>query len=301
MIASHKIPLDGAQIGAITRMFSSSVVRELARKGRSPLFARLARQSGLTEAARAATPLAGFFDLAFQVLRQKPHRDEYIYKTALTQKILLGIHSLSTATMLTEFRVGKRKADVVILNGTSSVYEIKSERDNLDRLREQVSAYLHVFDHVNVITGENHLKAVEEAVPAEVGIQVLSDRFRISTLRPSCSNMRRITPSVVYESLQHREARQILERCGRRAPDVPNTQIHEAMKREFAQLGPEELHYSLVAVLKMSRSSLRLRDVVESMPKSLQAAALSVPMTARDRARLVQAMSVQLDQALDWA
>lgn len=45
----------------------------------------------------------------------------------IANKILLGKHSLNTSHMLSEFRVGYNKADVVIINGTSSVYEIKSE------------------------------------------------------------------------------------------------------------------------------------------------------------------------------
>ncbi|MEI9986083.1 MAG: sce7726 family protein [Aliidongia sp.] len=53
---------------------------------------------------------------------------------SVTQKILMGKHSLRTASMLNEFRAGSCKADLVILNGTATVYEIKSERDSLTRL-----------------------------------------------------------------------------------------------------------------------------------------------------------------------
>lgn len=63
-------------------------------------------------------------DSAFDVLKTAGLRDEYVYRAAITHKILLGTHSLNTACMLNEFRVGVCKADVAILNGTATVYEI---------------------------------------------------------------------------------------------------------------------------------------------------------------------------------
>src|SRR5689334_13769722 len=128
-------------MAAITRLFSSSVVRELARKGKSPIFARLARQSELFDRLEVNRCVHDLFDLAFSFLQREGYRDEYIYRAALTQKVLLGRHSLQTASMLNEFRVGDCKADVAILNGTATVYEIKSERDSLTRLQRQVASY----------------------------------------------------------------------------------------------------------------------------------------------------------------
>lgn len=49
------------------------------------------------------------FDAAFSLLQREGYRHEYIYKAALTHKILLGKHSLHTASMITEFRVGECK------------------------------------------------------------------------------------------------------------------------------------------------------------------------------------------------
>src|SRR5581483_181282 len=108
-----------------SRLFSATVLRELARKGRSPLFARLASQSHLLHTLSASERVYNAFETAFSFLRREGYRDEYIYKAALTQRILLGKHSLQTASMLNEFRVGECKADIAILNGTATVYEVK--------------------------------------------------------------------------------------------------------------------------------------------------------------------------------
>ena len=148
------------QLAAISRLFSSSVDREMARKGKSPLFARLATQSLSVDSLSGSQYVYSLFDGAFSILEREGNRHEYIYKAALTHKILLGKHSLQTASMLNEFRVGQCKADLVILNGTSTVYEVKSERDSLSRLERQVAAYATVFAQVYVIAAEKHVDAV---------------------------------------------------------------------------------------------------------------------------------------------
>ena len=43
------------------------------------------------------------FEAAFSLLKREGYRHEYIYKAALTHKILLGTHSLQTASMIHEF------------------------------------------------------------------------------------------------------------------------------------------------------------------------------------------------------
>src|ERR1019366_3298937 len=132
--------LELTQVSALSRFFSSSVVAELARKGTSPLLMKLAKEATIIERLPISRPIGLLFDVAFEVLKRKTNRHKYIYKAALTQRVLLGTHSLQTASMLTEFRTGNHKADMVILNGTATAYEIKSERDSLTRLSNQIEA-----------------------------------------------------------------------------------------------------------------------------------------------------------------
>ena len=126
--------IGASQLAVISRLFSSAVFREMATKGRSAAFARLFRESSLANSHHSLSRVADAFEAAFTILRAGGCRDEYIYKAALTHRVLLGTHSLKTACMMTEFRVETCKADLAILNGTSTVYEIKSERDSLGRL-----------------------------------------------------------------------------------------------------------------------------------------------------------------------
>ncbi|PKG80047.1 hypothetical protein CXF80_18020 [Shewanella sp. Actino-trap-3] len=75
----------------------------------------------------------------------KHYRYEYFYKNTIANNRLLGRHSLRTAAMITEFRVGRNIADCVIFNGSSTCYEIKTEFDSLSRLDAQLDSYLQIL------------------------------------------------------------------------------------------------------------------------------------------------------------
>lgn len=295
------VDLTATQLSAYSRLFSSAVVRELAGKKKSARFVRLARESGVLDGIKQSACVADVFDAAFTVLKQDGLRDEYIYKAALTHRILLGTHNLKTASMLTEFRAGECKADIAILNGTATVYEIKSERDSLARLDRQIQSYQRVFAKIFVIVGEGHVSGVLKATPSDVGILSLSRRYQISTVRDAVDRPDRICPLTVFESLRIAEAKDIAVRLGRVVPDLPNTEMHSALRAIFETFDPEDLHAAMLKTLKKSRSLLSLSSLVECLPRSLQPAALSMPLRKADHERLIAAVETPLRQAMGWA
>ncbi len=284
---------------ALARLFSSSVIRELAKNGNSPLVGRLLYESGLTSAIDNVTTYRDLFDWAYIILQTKENRHEYIYKNAIAQKVLLGKHSLNSSCMLTEFRAGACKADVVILNGKSTVYEIKSERDRLDRLEQQLTEYLKIFDLVQVITGENHLLALEKTIPSHVGIQLLSQRYTISEHRPAISNRANVAPESIFESLNRVEYLAILRKYGFVVSDVPNTRIHTVAKELFVSLTPEQAHDGMVEVLKQTRCTTNLRSFIGAIPNSLKAVAVSIPLNNHERMRFLDTLETRLDNILN--
>lgn len=294
-------PMTSEQFAAISRLFSSSVVRELARRGKSQLFARLAGQCLSLTSVSVTQRVGSFFDAAFSLLRREGYRDEYIYKAALTRNILLGRHSLQTASMLTEFRVGECKADVAILNGTATVYEIKSERDTLSRLERQVAAYAKVFARVYVIAAESHIDAVLSLVPKNIGVMRLDRRCHISPIRDAVDRAECTSPAAIFDSVRTDEARRILALKGVRVPPVPNTLLNAALRELFIKLEPREAHEGMVQVLKKTRNLLPLSDLVSQLPRSLQTAALTVPLRRLDHSRLVSAVNTRLNDAMSWA
>jgi hypothetical protein len=295
------VGLSPSQLSAISRLFSPAVFREMAAKGKSSLLIRLLKESCLLDTDPHLARVSDVFEAAFALLRSGECRDEYIYMAALTHKVLLGTHSLQTASMLHEFRVGQCKADLVILNGTATVYEIKSERDSLSRLEKQIETYKKVFASVYVIAGQNHVDAVVASMSKDVGVMCLSKRHQITTVREATNKPGRISPETIFEAVRTTEAKQILTYLGVSIPNVPNTVLHSELRKRFVRLRPQDVHAAMVQTLKCTRNLKPLSELIDNLPPSLQPAALSIPVKKAAHQRVIKAVSTRLTEAMEWA
>jgi hypothetical protein len=78
---------------------------------------------------------------------------------------------------------GAVRADVAVINGSLAGFEIKSDRDTLARLPNQVEVYGRVFDYVTLIVGPKHAATIGKAVPAFWGIVVATEDDGVLHLR----------------------------------------------------------------------------------------------------------------------
>lgn len=258
----------------IAKFFSGPAIREMATTGKSFFISSLLKESQLINYLPKTFTYYEFFENVYYYLLRY-YRSEYIYKNAIANKILLGKHSLNTSTLLSEFRVGKSKADVVILNGSSSVYEIKTEFDNFDRLKDQIQSYKDVFDEINVITNEDQLERLEGNIEKNIGILLLTDQYTIRNIRKPISNKINIKPGVIFDSLRKKEyCKIIIDEFGY-LPKIPNTKLRTEAKKIFMQLRPEKAHDKMVEALRMRYQKKSFKDFVLSVPRSLVHASLA--------------------------
>ncbi|MCF8024826.1 MAG: sce7726 family protein [Desulfobacteraceae bacterium] len=259
---------------SVGRIFSPIVLDSLAHRGHSSYLTEICRNSGILDNFNSSITLREFLDRTYGFLF-KNYRNEYIYKNSLVNKILLGRHSLNTSQMLTEFRVGQSKADIVLLNGTSTVYEIKSQYDSFARLGKQIESYFEIFDYINVIASPSQSEKLISILPDQVGVLVLTDRSSISTLRKPLSNKENIKLRVLFDSLRKPEYTAIIKEYYGVVPDVPNTQIHPKCKELFCKIPPDRAHKMTIKFLKKRNNSRLLKEFIEKAPPSIAAYAIS--------------------------
>ena len=276
----------------LSKLFSASIVNELVKNGSSSFVHEIVFASGLDKHIGNKATIRDLFQWVFDHLCQN-YRNEYIYKSAIARQILLSKHSLKEAMLLTELRVGSCKADVVILNGTSTVYEIKSEYDNMDRLALQLATYRKVFDKIQVITAPSQLEKVMKQVEADIGIMLLDDDGEITPVRDAMSCRSGVSPDVIFDSFRKPEYTSIIKAKFGRVPEVPNTQIYSACKKLFASLSPEEAHDLMVAQLKGRSNKALLQEFLDSIPECFHAYCLSSGMKERDGARFVEVLNAE--------
>jgi len=68
--------------------------------------------------------------------------------------------------------LGLARIDTAVLNGSFSGYEIKSERDTLARLPNQVVQYSTVLDYCHIVTTRQHLEHAAPLIPDWWGVIV---------------------------------------------------------------------------------------------------------------------------------
>jgi hypothetical protein len=95
-------------------------------------------------------------------------------------------------------------------------FEIKSERDNLDRLKDQIEGYSRVLDSVTLVTCANHLEKASKQIPTWWGIWLAREvkgSIRFVKLRQPRQNDS-IDPLYVAKLLWKDEALQALRNRG---------------------------------------------------------------------------------------
>lgn len=181
------------------------------------------------------------------------YRNEYFYKNTLLNKLLLGIHSINTTTALTEIAIGKSKADFILINGNAVVYEIKSELDNLERLRSQIYDYYKAFDRVVVVTFENNLQQLQRVldnVGKPVGIYILRANGKLGIVQKPQKYMGDLDKAIIFKILRKIEYEEIIKRKYGYLPNVTQFNYYSTCKKMFFHIPIEEAYPLFTDVLK---------------------------------------------------
>ena len=272
--------------------FSASVLMDLARKGHSPTISAILREQPTGIMPRSAT-YADIFE-SCHALMWSGYRSEYVYKNAIARRILLGRHSLQNTRFLTEFRVADCKADVVLINGTSTCYEIKTELDDFERLARQLEAYRRVFDRIYVVTFSGSVQRLSRHLEPDIGILELTEKYRFATKRPAISNRANVDPLTIFDSMRRSEYTRVLRDATIPIPNVPNTQIYGECRRLFSRLSPEAAHDGMVRALRQRTIPSEVLHLAETSVPSITAAILGAPLSASDARRLTRALTQAL-------
>ncbi len=146
---------------------------------------------------------------------------------------------------------GRVRVDLAVVNGSLHGYEIKSDRDSLDRLAGQADVYSKVLDQVTLVVGERHLTHAMDRVPTWWGVTRVDDTAggaELHLVRAEGKNPA-LDPRALVELLWLPEALAILEARGqvRGLRDKPRRLVWD---RLCENLGAEEIASAVRVHLK---------------------------------------------------
>ena len=80
-----------------------------------------------------------------------------------------------------------RRVDLLLISSLGlHALEIKSEKDSLSKLSEQISEYTQTFDKTSVVLTKNHLQSAKSILPKNVGIILVEDNSFIEIRPANC-------------------------------------------------------------------------------------------------------------------
>ena len=214
--------------------------------------------------------LKEWFDYFYSILVDN-YPCEYVHKNVIAN----DIYAHHQDSLISELNVANSRADVVILNGTSTVYEVKSEYDSFDRLDSQLADYRNVFDRIYVVTTPGKVDAIMKKIDPVVGVLVLMDDGKIERDKPARPNKENTSPAAIFDCMRKAEySSAVKERFGY-VPNVPNGIFYRETKNLFCQLAPSEAHDLMVRKIKKRKRERPFVDTIDSVPESLKHACLS--------------------------
>lgn len=271
------------------RLFEASSMRKIACGEPSPLLLELARHLGPEFAGRK---LREVLDLAHDSLAQN-QRSEYFYKNTLIKKLIFGVHSPKTTSVFSEFRIGGSRADLVFVNRRASVYEIKTELDDMSKARKQALDYLGSFTDVSFVLAHTHVDLALKLLPTEVGITFINRRGRLSVVRPAISTDEFLSKQSIFDCFHLKEAQALLRGLG----GGEDLDYSEALAL-LSSVDAAEVQRYLVRCLRKRAGREAQRLGWSSIPSALLAAAYSYELSASQWKSILEVLDTPITEIL---
>ncbi|MGM0699030.1 MAG: sce7726 family protein [Actinomycetota bacterium] len=279
-------------LSAAADLFSSATYRDLASIHPIDAVERLRNIIPLAMNAGAET-IGEAFDAAYEALLQE-YRNEYIFKNTIVSKIIYGRHKPTTASAILELPLGRSFADVVIFNGTSTVYEIKTDLDTFARLPNQLKEYCTRVEFIYVVVSEKRIANASARLPEGVGLIALRSNGSLRVVREPTSNLDLMRADHIFKVLRQSEAINILNRYGLHPQSDNAVERWYEILRLFSELDVERAHKGAVDVLRARATKTRKIASHSSLPKSARALAYSATLSDVGAKRLASRFALPI-------
>ena len=242
----------------LSKIFSTSMFQNVVRKDNIELFKK--QTSKYLKPASYKTNLE-IIKTLYKTLQQH-YRCEYVYKNNLVQK-LIKEHSLKTTRIINELKIGDSKADLVMLNGTVRIYEIKTALDDFSKLSKQLANYQKFADEVNIVTDKKNAEKLKvEYADTNIGIMVLDPANKLQTIKVSSNNTAFFEFDTIFKILRKQEYIELVDDNFGYIPEVPNTLIFKVCYQLLA--GIDIIDFQKQVLNKIKKRTLQQPDLLKS-------------------------------------
>lgn len=219
----------------------------------------------------------------------KKYRNEYFYKNSFINQLLLKEYGVKNTVAINEFRVGNSIADIVLFNGASKAFEIKTEFDSNKRLKGQIADYTKIFDECYIITDESLVAkyAAENDSVGIIALKRLPRSFKLVEYRGAGKN-EKIDPSTLIRCVRTAEYKQIISDYFGELPDMNSFNMFDVCSSLIKQIPPQELKQLFINTIKKRKTNTVLLKTYE---KELRQLALAMQINEKKYQYLIEKLN----------
>lgn len=253
---------------ALSQVFGATLLKRLDDEAYEGQIRGLLLDSGLYPPTESWDFVRGLC-MTYDYLRTN-YRCEYVYKNEIANQLLLRYHNDNSATLLREVASDRSIADVVIVNGKTVAYEIKTELDNLDRLMGQIESYQCIYDCLNIVTHPAAVEVIQKRVSNSVGIIVMSTDGCLETVREPTETSGKFDASKAILTLRQSELVSAYEKYVSKMPKMGSALIYTFCQDWYLKLELEDARIVFAESLKSRKPSTHQFNLILDCDNSLK-------------------------------
>lgn len=205
------------------------------------------------------------------------YRNEYYYKNTLLNSLLI-----KNNTAITELPIYKSKADFILIDKDMTIYEIKTELDNLSRLKTQIEDYYKISKNVIVLSYEENIENIKKEVPETVGIDILKND-KITNIRKPIEYTEKLDKETMFKVLRKYEFQNVIKEHYGCLPKVSDFDYYTECLKLFKDI-PLETSYNLFIDELKNRGN---KENLEEIPYELKFLIYFMKLSKEEKDKLI--------------
>ncbi|WP_146047168.1 MULTISPECIES: sce7726 family protein [Pseudomonas syringae group] len=222
------------------------------------------------------------------------YRNEYVYKTVIANRVVFGRYSPRTTAVSVEIPVGRSIADLATYNGTSTVYEIKTEMDSPRRLISQTPDYLKAFEYTYIVTHPKLAEKYANFCDSTVGVLSISNKDSLSIIKPAESNLSQLDPSIIFRMLRKEEFTSAIQNLTGEKLHLANGLVRSHCQKLFESLDNITAHNIYLKAMKKRTTHKESIDFLYALPSFLRVLAYSTALSGPQKIRLLNSLESKI-------
>lgn len=190
------------------------------------------------------------------------YRNDVIYKIEFLDAIEQFIDDVNDSFIVNEFKFGRNRVDLAVFNGKSIAFEIKSDIDRADNLKEQFEQYPQIFDYCYLITNKEKIDKFVNLIPENTGIILLDGKFNFSLHRKAKLN-EELSYAQLFRILRKDEYLDMMEIFFQNIPSVPNTRIFKECSTRLSEVEFEKFKHEFLNKIKSRGYSANVSELIQ--------------------------------------